>query len=205
MIEIYCRSCHIPIDPTDVFCRSCGADQRPPNQRAKQGQQSPLNNDLDRTQELPATVPAVQVTAITFAATAPQSNHMANCPACAHPVSTAAQSCPSCGHPFMVNRPQVPEQMLEDVAANMWRGIEAVGGRLQITTQRIVFRAHMFNLQTMPTEIPLDNVASAEPCNTMGIVPNGVRVVLKSGIEYRFVVWGRDRLIDVILNNVPKS
>lgn len=85
----------------------------------------------------------------------------------------------------------------------MWRGMEAVGGRLQITSRRIIFRAHRFNLQIMPSEIPLDNIADVSPSNTMGFVPNGLRIVLKSGIEYKFVVWGREGLINIIRANMP--
>ena len=98
-----------------------------------------------------------------------------------------------------------PEQTLSDSIANMWRGPEAVGGRLKITNQRIIFTSHMFNLQTGPTEIPLVAIAQVMPVNTLGLLPNGLSITLKSGIEYRFVVWGRSRLINIIRAHMPQS
>jgi hypothetical protein len=41
------------------------------------------------------------------------------------------------------------------------------------------------------------------PCNTPGIVPSGLRVTLKSGAEYRFVVSGRGNVIRIIQAQMP--
>ena len=90
------------------------------------------------------------------------------------------------------------EQILADVGANMFRGIEAVGGRMKITDKRIIFEPHAVNLQKMVAEIPLSQVTDVTPRNTLMIVPNGILVRLKSGVEYKFVVRGRERLIDII-------
>ena len=98
-----------------------------------------------------------------------------------------------------------PEQTLSDTIANMWRGAEAVGGRLKITNHRVIFNSHMFNLQTGLTEIPLVDIAQVTPVNTFGLVPNGLCITLKSGIEHRFVVWGRNKLITIIRANMPLS
>jgi hypothetical protein len=90
------------------------------------------------------------------------------------------------------------EQILADVGANMFRGIEAVGGRMKITDKRIIFEPHAVNLQKMVAEIPLSQVTDVTPHNTLMIVPNGILVRLKSGVKYKFVVRGRERLIDII-------
>lgn len=90
------------------------------------------------------------------------------------------------------------EEILADVAANMFRGIESVGGRMKITDKRIIFEPHAVNLQKMVAEIPLSQVADVTPRNTLMIVPNGILVLLKSGVEYKFVVRGRERLIAII-------
>jgi len=90
------------------------------------------------------------------------------------------------------------EQILADVGANMFRGIEAVGGRMKITDRRILFEPHSFNLQPQPADIPLDQVAEVRKRNTLFVVPNGILVRLKSGVQYKFVVWGRGRLIALI-------
>ncbi|WP_379138330.1 hypothetical protein [Paenibacillus sp. sgz500958] len=34
------------------------------------------------------------------------------------------------------------------------------------------------------------------PANTCHILPNGIVVKHRSGEEYKFVVWGRDRIIE---------
>jgi hypothetical protein len=92
----------------------------------------------------------------------------------------------------------LPEVTLIDVAANLFRGAEAVGGRMQITTHRILFKAHAINIQKEPAEIDLKDVVEVGKRNTLGLVPNGLYVRARDGTEYRFVVWGRGNLIKII-------
>jgi len=94
------------------------------------------------------------------------------------------------------------ETILADVAANLWRGIEGVGGRLLITSKRIKFTPHAFNLQSIPLEVPFSDIANAVAVNTMYIIPNGMKVCTKSGVVYQFVVWGRQRLVGLINGQV---
>src|SRR5690242_4507407 len=91
-----------------------------------------------------------------------------------------------------------PERLLIEVSANMFRGLEAVGGKLTVTNRRLVFRPHAVNVQTQPEEVPIENLAGAAPCNTLGIVPNGMLVTLKDGSTRRFVVSRRSELIGLI-------
>jgi GRAM domain len=102
--------------------------------------------------------------------------------------------------PEQTNPPaeSLPEVTLIDVAANLFRGAEAVGGRMQITTHRILFKAHAVNIQKEPAEIDLKDVVEAGKWSTLGIVPNGMYVRTKDGTEYKFVVWGRGNLIKII-------
>jgi hypothetical protein len=90
------------------------------------------------------------------------------------------------------------EQIIADVAANLFRGAEAVGGRLKITDRRLLFQPHAINLQTTPAEIPISQISEMRPRNTLGIVPNGMLVKLQSGVEYKFVVWKRQQLMATI-------
>jgi len=92
----------------------------------------------------------------------------------------------------------LPEVTLIDVAANLFRGPEAVGGRMQITTHRILFKPHAINIQKEPAEIDLKDVTEVGKRNTLGLVPNGMYVRAKDSTEYRFVVWGRSNLIKII-------
>jgi hypothetical protein len=90
------------------------------------------------------------------------------------------------------------EQILADVAANLFRGSEGVGGRLKITNRRILFEAHEINFQKQPAEILISDIAEATARNTLGIIPNGLLIRTKEGDEYKFVVWGRGRLIELV-------
>jgi hypothetical protein len=96
------------------------------------------------------------------------------------------------------------EQLLADVAANMFRGVESVGGRMRITDKRILFEPHSLNLQKQPAEIPLEQVTEVGKSNTMGFIPNGLFVHLQSGLEYKFVCWQRERLISLIQKHISK-
>jgi hypothetical protein len=103
----------------------------------------------------------------------------------------------------MPDQPNPPSESLQevtliDVAANLFRGPEAVGGRMQITTHRILFKPHAINFQKEPAEIDLEDVVDVGKRNTLGIVPNGMYVRTKDSKEYRFVVWGRANLIKII-------
>ena len=44
--------------------------------------------------------------------------------------------------------------MKQVVAANLFRGKEAVGGHLHFEDQQMVFKSHAFNIQTGTTIIP---------------------------------------------------
>ena len=94
------------------------------------------------------------------------------------------------------------EVLLADVAANLFRGMEAVGGCITITSHRILFEAHAFNIQREPLEISLDNISEVRKINTLGIIPNGLLIRAKTGINYRFVVWKRKRLIPLIRSRI---
>jgi hypothetical protein len=96
------------------------------------------------------------------------------------------------------------EKVHFDVMANLFRGFEAVGGKLKITDQRIFFKSHHFNIQTGTLDLPLEQIVEAKARNTMGIIPNGMSVITKDGKEYKFVVWGRGKLIDFININICK-
>jgi len=90
------------------------------------------------------------------------------------------------------------EGILADQAANLFRGAEGVGGRLKLTTRRLLFEPHAINIQRNPLEISVGDIAEVRKRNTMGLIPNGVLVRTKGGVEYKFVVWGRDKLIRLI-------
>lgn len=90
------------------------------------------------------------------------------------------------------------EQTYFDVLANLFRGPEAVGGRLKLTDRRLLFKSHNINIQTGTTEILIEQIAEVKKRNTLGIVPNGISIVTKDGAKYKFVLWRRSKIIDFI-------
>ncbi len=102
------------------------------------------------------------------------------------------------------------ENIVKEGPANLQRGAETVGGKLTLTSQRLVFESHRFNIQTGASEIPLEAVVSATPCWTklLGFIPigpNSLSVKTRDGEEYRFVLWGRPAWImalEVLLGSV---
>src|SRR5690348_17008344 len=71
------------------------------------------------------------------------------------------------------------ETLLHSGPANHFRGIEAVGGKLFLTSRRLRFRSHKMNVQNHDESYLLADVRSFEPSNTLGIVPNGLLVHMK--------------------------
>ncbi|PQO40210.1 GRAM domain-containing protein [Blastopirellula marina] len=98
---------------------------------------------------------------------------------------------------------QEAETVVKEGPANMQRGIEMVGGRLCLTSQRLIFESHMINIQTGVTIVDLTDVAGATPgwtkfFNLIPLVPNAVCVDIHSGQEMRLTVFGRSQWIDAI-------
>jgi len=81
------------------------------------------------------------------------------------------------------------------VAANLQRGAESVGGKLRVTSTELIFSSHNFNVQKGETRIALADVRKTEK---FGLIPNGLRVITKSGKKYEFRVNKRDEIIALI-------
>ncbi len=99
------------------------------------------------------------------------------------------------------NNNSTKDEVLDEMDANLFAGIMAVGGRLKITNQRLIFKPHALNFQKKTLDIPLKQIQDVQPINTLGVIPNGVHVKLVSGEEYKLVVWKRKGLIELINKN----
>ncbi len=97
------------------------------------------------------------------------------------------------------------EKLMAKVPANLWRGWEAVGGKLYITDRRMRFETHPYNVQVGPAEILMSEVKAVSRVNNLGLVPNGLLVETTKRGCYQFVVWNRQRLIGLILMAMSKS
>lgn len=90
------------------------------------------------------------------------------------------------------------EEILQDVGANLKRGIEWAGGRLRITNQRLLFEAHLLNLQSQVAEIPLRNIRHVHKDSVLLGLRSIVVVEVENGPIYQFVVNNVPQVIDLI-------
>jgi hypothetical protein len=88
--------------------------------------------------------------------------------------------------------------VLTDEMGSLFRGWESVGGRIYVTNRRVIFESHGLNIQRGNTEIPLEEIVEARRRNTLFIISNGMEIETREGRLYRFVVWTRARVIDMI-------
>lgn len=81
--------------------------------------------------------------------------------------------------------------------ANLWKGKEAVGGKLYITNESIIHKPHKLNIQSSSLELELADIERVDffTSKVIGIplIKNGLLIVDKSGNEYKFVVNGREK------------
>ncbi len=92
--------------------------------------------------------------------------------------------------------------MLKEGSANLQKNIETVGGKLSLDKEKLIFKAHKFNVQGGVTEIELPNITSIEKCFTkflgfIPIFPNSIAVSTNTD-TYRFVVSSREQWIQCI-------
>lgn len=98
----------------------------------------------------------------------------------------------------------VDEIVVRAGPANFQRRSETVGGRLYLTNRRLIFESHAFNAQTGTTIIARTAITSVRKCWTklldlIPLLPNSIAVRSNDGMEYRFVVFGRQGWIDAII------
>lgn len=88
--------------------------------------------------------------------------------------------------------------------ANLFKGIEGVGGKLYLSEDSLVHKPHSMNVQSQVTTIMLRDVAEVKTRNTAFIIPNGLSVTTKDGKEYKFVVYGRTKWVAAIRGSMSK-
>lgn len=94
--------------------------------------------------------------------------------------------------PQAADIPLEPGETLEHSGfANHFLNMEGRGGRLGLTNSHLVFVPHAVNIQRGGVRILRSEIASVAPVRTLGVVPNGIAVTLKSGTVERFVVNDR--------------
>lgn len=79
--------------------------------------------------------------------------------------------------------------LYEGPANHLYRN-EGVGGWLYVTPNELIFSSHSVNVNVHTMVLPLSEIAAAEACHTMKIIPNGFRVIRRDGTAEQFVVYG---------------
>lgn len=83
------------------------------------------------------------------------------------------------------------ESMIHEGPANLFRGIESVGGKLLLSDKRLVFKSHKMNIQSGETQFMAAEIKKAIPRKTAKIFRNGIRIITNSGEYFDFVVYER--------------
>ena len=80
--------------------------------------------------------------------------------------------------------------------ANLFRGLEGVGGKLFITNKKLIFNSHKINIQKGQTDIPFENISEIIKRKTAKLIDNGIRIKTNDGNEFNFVVNEREQWIE---------
>ena len=95
-----------------------------------------------------------------------------------------------------------PQNETEDVlgkfGVSLRYGMISVGGRVIITTQRLLFEAHRFNIMRTPVSLFLSDIVGLRTQNSLGVIPNGFIVKCRSGKEYHFIAFNRQQIVDLL-------
>lgn len=86
----------------------------------------------------------------------------------------------------------------DSIAANYFRGIEAVGGHIKFDETGLIFKSHSLNIQTGNTRIDYSQIVRIAKRNTLKIVPNGISVFTKDNFEHKFVINNRKSVIEFL-------
>ncbi len=79
------------------------------------------------------------------------------------------------------------EVLYADRVNHIYKG-EALGGMLYLLKDRLQFKAHHFNVQNQTVAIALSEIRQIDFYNTLGIIPNGLKIYMSEGETARFVV-----------------
>lgn len=80
--------------------------------------------------------------------------------------------------------------------ANLFRGLEGVGGKLFITNKKLIFNSHKMNIQKGQTDIPYENISEIIKRKTAKLIDNGIRIKTNDGNEFNFIVNEREQWIE---------
>lgn len=84
------------------------------------------------------------------------------------------------------------------IAANYFRGLEAVGGNIRFDEEGLTFHSHALNIQRGETRIEYADIMDLGKRNSLGIIPNRISIFTKDGFEHRFVINNRNDVLEFL-------
>lgn len=90
------------------------------------------------------------------------------------------------------------KNLIYDSGANHIVRLESVGGWLYLTDNELIFKSHNFNINNHTYSIPLNKIKDVKPFLTLGIIPNGIKVITYDSVD-KFVVYQRKEWIKHIM------
>src|ERR1700750_1435370 len=71
--------------------------------------------------------------------------------------------------------------------ANHFKNGEAVGGKMVLLHDALVFKSHLINVQRHELRIPLCEISECSTYNILNIFPSGLKIILANGDTETFV------------------
>ncbi|GEN47031.1 PH domain-containing protein [Alkalibacillus haloalkaliphilus] len=97
---------------------------------------------------------------------------------------------------------------IKEGLANLWKGQEAVGGKLYLTNKELIHKPHKANIQKEDVFIDVNQIVKVEfyasKLLKIPFVKNGLKIVLDSNETFHFVVNKKSEwkeAIDRLLTN----
>jgi len=84
------------------------------------------------------------------------------------------------------------------IAANCIVGLESLGGKISFEDTHMTFNSHKLNVQKSTIKIEYSQISKIEKSNTLGIIPNGLKITTKDNQEYKFVINSRSKIIEFL-------
>lgn len=94
------------------------------------------------------------------------------------------------------------ELIILEKDANHFKGLEAVGGRIYLTNDRIVFKSHSLNIQNHEVSFLWTEINSTTRYTTLGLVNNGLELHLKNNTIEKFVVEDTEAMFQEINKHI---
>ena len=86
--------------------------------------------------------------------------------------------------------------------ANLFRGMEGVGGKLFLTNKKVIFKSHKLNIQKGQTDINYENITELIKRKTAKLIDNGIRIKTNDGKKFDFVVNEREKWIEKLTEKI---